>query len=176
VLVTYIICAVVGGVLVLLSLLFGHDHDMGGELHAEHDTDVHADLWIPFFTLRFWTYALTFFGLTGLSLTQWSGIPSHSIITWSIITGLVCGLGVSFAMFLLRRDEVTSTAGEEDIIGSTAKVLVAVEKEKPGKVRVELRGETIDMLAFTDEEMPLALGSRVLIVSLEGRGARVTSL
>jgi hypothetical protein len=48
-----------------------------------------------------------------------------------------------------------------------------VSKESRGKVRIELRGQTIDLLATTDDEV-LADGELVMIESLEGSTARVS--
>ncbi len=86
----YLITAVVGGAFVLLSAFggshddFDHDADFDSDAgfesdagldadfgaDADHGELVHADVWLPFLSMRFWTYFLTFFGVTGMLLDE----------------------------------------------------------------------------------------------------------
>jgi len=82
----YLFCAIVGGVLMLLSLLTGQgDFDSGdiGDLDASPDLDADLDtdtftFWseLPFLSLRFWVFGGGMFGITGLILTATPGIPA----------------------------------------------------------------------------------------------------
>ena len=96
-----------GGVLILASLVFG-DSDVDADLDVDADIDVDAEVeldadvemvqiddpadvvvsrWNPLFSMRFWTFALASFGLSGTLLTI-IGIPA-------IIAGvLASGMGL----------------------------------------------------------------------------------
>ncbi len=45
----------------------------------------------------------------------------------------------------------------DDYIGETAVVRVSVARGKIGKVRLELKGRTLELLAETEEETPFAV-------------------
>src|SRR5690349_10121353 len=101
----YIVSAVVAGVLVLLSLLgIGHEvgHDLNFEVahEVDHDAD-HGDgagLWMPFFSMRFYTYFFAAFGTTGLLLHFLTTTPSMIALWISVGVGLFSGLSVSLLM------------------------------------------------------------------------------
>lgn len=181
----YVVTAIIGGVLILVSALGvhsadgGHDgqfdigHGGGHDLHAGHDGDAHADVWIPFFSLRFWTYLATGFGVTGLLLTWFSSISVGAGAALAGATGLVAGLGVSYAMHYLRSVDTSSTATERDIVGADAKVLVALKPGEVGKVRCNVKGELIDLIAFPDDDQPIEVGADVMIVGIDKDRVRV---
>jgi hypothetical protein len=97
----YLAALAFGGVLLIASLVGGHghaDHDAG---HADgHDGDhdhgadadsaAHAALVLPFLSLRFWIFGLTFFGLTGAIL---HGFGLAGPLATAIIAS-VMGLGM----------------------------------------------------------------------------------
>lgn len=182
----YIISAIIGGVLVLASAFLGGDHlngefsHDGFDFHAGdgHDagTDVHSDLWLPFFSLRFWTYFFAFFGVTGLLMTKFTEVPGMLVPWLAGLFGVTAGLAVAVTMRMLDKNSTDSSIHEEHIVGQEARVLVPVYKGKPGKVRCDVRGEMIDLIAFTNEDVPLEIGQRALVVSIEGQQAQVVSL
>jgi hypothetical protein len=178
----YIFSAIVGGILVLVNVFVGghghdfeggHDFDHGG---ADHDSD-HGDadhgLWLPFLSLRFWTYFFAATGAVGLLLTKLSGSgePTTGII--ALATGLVCGLSVAIAVRYLSRYDSDSAAKMDDLLGMEAKVLVTVRQDSPGKIRCHLKGDTIDLLALAQDDAILEVGSDAIIVAIEDDRARV---
>jgi membrane protein implicated in regulation of membrane protease activity len=182
----YIVSAIVGGILVIASAFFGGEHDTHfdahiGDFHTGdtdmHGTDsVHSDLWMPFFSLRFWTYLFTFFGVTGLLLTNFTSLSPTAATAAAAFTGLAAGLIVSFTLYSLRRNESDSLTTIKDIVGAEGRVLVPIRKGQPGKIRCDIKGSFIDMTAVTDEEFPMEIGTRVLVVSIDGQQAGVVSL
>jgi len=176
----YIISAIVGGILVLASVFAHGDHDshFGGDhfYGVDGHDGAHSDVYIPFFSLRFWTYFLTFFGITGLALTNLTQLAPGLIPWLSGGTGLVAGLLVFFSMLALRRNEVDSNVSQEDLVGSEAKVLLSISEGKPGKIRCAIKGELLDLVAFTSEKLPIEVGARALVVGIQNGNAEVVSL
>ncbi len=176
----YIISAIVGGALILVSIFGGHgdsdtdiDHDVDHDFSAGHEGDaVHSDLWLPFFSLRFYTYGFTFFGLTGL-LFEMFKVEKMTGFWLALALGVVCGLMASATMYYLSKTSTTSGAEEKDLVGADAKVLVPVKRSLPGKIRCTIKGDMIDVIAVSDEETEIPAGERVMIVAMENQRARV---
>src|SRR5205814_2091731 len=72
VLAAYLFSLVVGGALLVASLVGGH-HDTGHDGGAEHDAT--HDLAWSMLSVRFWTYGLTFGGATGVLLRLLAHAP-----------------------------------------------------------------------------------------------------
>lgn len=163
------------------------DADLDGDLHAEADADAAAGpdadhaldvgghggadffLW-SFRSIRFWTFFLAFFGLTGLALT-WLGLVDSQWLGLGLAVGMgtLTGFGAAAVLRALGTDTAANVASSSDYIGKTAKVVVPVKKGGVGKVRVQLRGTTVDVLATTDED---AFGSRdeAMIIEMDETG------
>ena len=178
----YIIAAIIGGGLLLVSLLFGGHHggDGGHDLDAHNDVDLHHELdhdhdhggheghiWLPFLSLRFWTYFMATFGGCGLLLTKYTSIPEPGVSWMSAGSGFAVGLCVAILMRLARRMETSSEASTKDLLGKTAQVLVAIRPGQEGKVRTTIKGDTIEFLALPHESQVLEPGIEVVIVSVE---------
>lgn len=182
----YLVTAIVGGVLVVLSA-FGHGRDDG---HLEHDGDVghgfeasgdHGDaghdvpheVWLPFLSLRFWTYFSAAFGAIGLLLTQFSLASHTAALLWALAGGVGAGLGVAYSVRALRRSEASSAIREQDLLGAEARMLVGSRDSLPGKARLSIRGEDIDLVAISHTGSDIAVGETVYVLSIENNTARV---
>ena len=93
----------------------------------------------------------------------------------SSATGYAIGLSSTKLFRWLRRGEVDSTVGEGDYVGATATVVLPVSKDKMGKVRMEVKGRTIELLATTEDEADLAANQSVIIYGLKDDGHVVVS-
>jgi membrane protein implicated in regulation of membrane protease activity len=171
----YLGSMLIGGVLVALSVLGGDHghHDVGGDGadgHAgDHGSGV-ADTvlaWLPLGSFRFWTFFAAFFGLTGTALTM-LGTSSPVVVGAAVAVGYASGLMLTRA---LRRLQVTtdSSLGEADLVGASAQVLLPVGGGRTGKVRLQIKGRTVDLLAET-EEAAMAAGERVLVIAAPAGG------
>ncbi|MBS1707213.1 MAG: NfeD family protein [Armatimonadetes bacterium] len=170
-LLTYAVSAIVAGVLVVLSLL-GAEHAAGDhEVSADHDVhdaghDTAPGHWLPFFSLRFYTYFFAGFGTTGLLLTWLAKLSEPTAGIISAVVGLGCGLSVSIIVRALRLSESSSAAKEKDMLGKEAQVLVAVRGSTPGRIRLSLRGDLIDFLATTEDGSDIEPGASVVVLEV----------
>lgn len=173
----YLISAIVSGALILLALL-GADHDHDAHFEAAHlEGEGHGDVpigyWLPFLSLRFYTYLCAGFGITGL-LLEWLSPDSPLLNGWIAgIVGVCAGSGVWLLVKILRRTESDSSNHEQDFLGKEAEVLVTIQGKTPGRVRVTSKGDIIDLLAISDEPAPIAPGQSVVIVAMENGRALV---
>ncbi|MCB0825823.1 MAG: DUF1449 family protein [Armatimonadetes bacterium] len=188
----YIIATILGGGLVLLSALggiggghFDMDHDMSVDVNTDvdmdhdvsHDGDTvstdHFDFWLPFFSLRFWTYAFAAFGVFGLFLTFTKFAPEPMAAMISAGAGVLIGSLAAIAMRWINKSSVNSVVRESDFIGQEGKMSVTPRNGEPGKVRLEIKGEMIDMLAMPAEGFSVQQGEEVIVVGVDGTRVRV---
>ncbi len=185
-LVAYILSAIAGGILVAASALLGGEHDshFGGDTHFG-DTDfddigghegVHSDLYLPFLSLRFWTYFAATFGAVGLLLTNFTSTVEPIIAIVSLVTGVLAGFVTHWAMKAINQRESDGGVKEEHLVGKEARVLVGVGPDREGKIRLDVKGELVDMTAFTQESLALNPGDRALVVSIDEGKANIVSL
>lgn len=182
----YLVALIVGASLLLFSLFAGghHDGDAGDADAAGDAGDADADagaahgdgdgaalLWLPLASLRFWTFFLAFFGATGTALH----FIERDLGRWSAVAiaagmGYVCGSAAVAAFRYMRRSQTSSALRVDDYIGETAVVQVAVGRGKTGKVRLEVKGRTLDLLAETEDEEPFAASERAMVYGVNERG------
>jgi membrane protein implicated in regulation of membrane protease activity len=202
----YVASLVVGGILLLASLFLGGGHsdalDTDADLDADTDLDIDADadvdvdadvdadadadghldadgvgeVWIPFFSMRFWVFFLAFFGLTGtlLQLLEMSGGTMTLII--SLAVGLTTGLGAAYTMRWLKKTEV-GTLSIEDYRGLEGEVLLPISENDRGKVRIQTKaGQQIDLPARLADGNALERGEKILVIHVKDNEAHVTKL
>lgn len=189
----YVIAFVAGGLLVALSALGGGDadagdvHDAAGHLEsgdghsdalavhsAGHDGFHAADLW-PFLSMRFWTFFLAAGGLTGLLLTWAAELPKLVVAPIAAVVGYGSGVGVTFALRLLKKDDITSTLDERAVVGSEAEVVLPIARGTLGKVRVRVGGQTRDVAATTDEDANFGVSDKAFVFDVREDGTALVT-
>lgn len=186
----YLVCAIVAGGLIVLSALGGLGHhglgdggiDHGGDVHSGdvHSGEVHggplaefSEFWLPFRSLRFWIYLAGTFGIVGtlLTLAKVSVEPMTGLLSGA--SGLVMGLIASALVRVLMKAERPAHLDQDDFLGAIGKVSVAPKDGMPGKVRTDVRGEVIDLLALPEGDAEILAGDEVVVVGIDGDRARV---
>ena len=128
-------------------------------------------------SVRFWTFFLTFFAATGLAV-QGLGLVDHALVGFALAVGmgLLTGGTAASVTRWLEQGEAAEAPKVDDYIGKSVRVLLPVRPGGTGKVRLQLRGQTVDVLATTDEEEAIGPDDEVIIVEMEGHVARVARL
>lgn len=181
----YLFCLLAGGALVGASAIFGgKDVDVGGHAdvggghdHAGDADGAHATGWLPFMSFQFWTFALAFFGLTGTVLT-WMGLASMvPTLIASLALGLGTGTAVSSLVRKLRTQTVSSSVGSSDIVGRSGVVKLPLKAGSPGKIRMSVKAQVIDVVATTDDKDEIAVGEEILVTEMQdGRAVVVRAV
>ena len=148
---------------------FGFDKDFG-KIDLE---DVDGGLWLPFLSLRFWTFGLGSYGMTGLLL---HALENSFAFPVALVTGISLGWIISYAFHRLKKSSVSSTTTLEQNSGQEGKVLIAVEKGKIGKIRIKQGGQLVDIPAQTYDNDRIESGEQVLILRVENGVATVSHL
>lgn len=176
---------------------FDSDADADVDVDADADVDVDADvdgdfegvdkdfpahlaagsdaIWLPFLSLRFWTFGLASFGLTGLLLSFLS-VGQVSTLVAAVVAG--GGIGTAAAWFFrqIKSDSVSGEIGFERLAGEEARVLLTVRPGSRGKIVVQSASGRIEMMATTRDEKPIERGARVLIAQVRDGVADVSRL
>lgn len=177
----YLFSFALGGLLLLASILLGDkdsghaDTEPGGDGGASHGLDhgvldSHGSLsglFTAFLSMRFWMFFLAFFGLTGLVLDGLDLVPGTGLaLGLALAMGLVTGQ-VTVAVFRhLSTSETSTAAGAHDYVGKSGRVLVGFGPGELGKLRLTLKGTTVDVLATSDEEQRFAIGDSALVIQM----------
>ena len=194
----YVGSLALGGVLIAATIFFG-DADGDADIDLDGDLDVNADLdvgldadhdaililkdpadamveagtWLPFFSLRFWTFALASFGGSGLAL-HLLGVTGILAATVSSLLGFGIGTGAAWVFRQLQLNQPSGNVGMFDVRGTEATVLLSVGPEKMGKVRVLVDGQHIDLPARTQSESTMNRNGKALVLSVEHGVAEIT--
>jgi membrane protein implicated in regulation of membrane protease activity len=118
-------------------------------------------------TFKFWTFSSCFFGLTGLALSALTNLNAAMIAVLAVAIGLCCGSAIALILQSLRHNQTNSLVRSEDLVGMTGTVELPFDAHSPGKVRLKVKGSTIDFLAFTDDPIPLTQGKQVVIMGTQ---------
>jgi len=187
----YVVTGIIGLGLIIVSAIggLGNDFDVDHNVDIDHSVEIDHDVaidhgleadhahevaqsvsevWLPFLSLRFWTYLMGGFGGFGVLLTLLGAGQEPTRMIASSIVGLIVGTGAASLYRWMNRNQLSSSVEERDFIGRVAKVLVAPIEGNPGKVRVEVKGDIIDMHAFPLEGHAISLGDEVVVVSVDG--------
>ncbi len=185
----YLICAVVGGTLLVLQLVLslsglGHDGDLnldhdsfsgehvgadhGGPGYTDHEHfDTHDSSW--FFRLmsfRALVAAITFFGLGG-GISVHAGLAVPLSFTAAVGMGVAAMFIVAWIMNFFMSLHEDGTAHMEYAIGQPASVYLTVPENESGtgKVTVTVQNRSMEYLAVTEGEA-IPTGGQAVITDI----------
>lgn len=197
----YIFAFIVGGFLLGASLLLGGHADHagpdagggdaggadagGGEVSADvsgahvapaaaGDPQGIESLLLSMLSARFWTFFAAFFGITGVILDGFGVVESTTVAALLAIgMGLFAGLFASWLVRVMTAESSNSAVVAADYVGKTGRLLVGFGPGATGKVRVEVKGSTIDLLCTAMDEASYEPRDEVIVVEMDGTRARV---
>ncbi|MBN2724179.1 MAG: NfeD family protein [Deltaproteobacteria bacterium] len=184
-----------GGVFLVLTTFMGADHDHDGSMDHDisgHDLDTdtadldhihvdHGDVSHPgildilflVFSIRFWSFFIAFFGLTGVGMTY---IHGPGIVTFLIALGmgLTAGFSISYLFRVMSRGNVSSEVSSSDMLGRTGKIIVPLSPGDNGKIRLVIKGQILDRIAISDDA-EFEIGDEATVVKVEDNKVKVIS-
>ena len=158
----YLAALAFGLVLIGASVLQGDGdaHDTGdGDGHGDAD---HGAFLSNLFSLRFWTYALGAFGMSGTALSL-LGVQAALHVPVSVVLGVVVGAGVAALFRSLGRGSATSPASTEAFLGTEGEVVLPLLPDGLGKIRLHVADQDVEVPARTGGE-PIQIRERVVVV------------
>jgi len=169
----YLVCAILGGTLLLGQFLFslfglGHDIDHDATLHDGSSDSDHGSSWFAgMLSLRAITSAVMLFGLCGLfAISSGRGISgSLGLAAFGGFCGLLL---VAQLMKMLHGLAEEGNVRIERSVGKSASVYLTVpgNRSNAGKVHLRLQNRTVEYQAITAHPDPLPTGACVTVVAV----------
>ncbi len=175
----YLLALVLGGGLLIVQLVGGAHHGGGHFAHfgdSDHlgGADHHAQQGPGVLSTRSVTYGLFAFGFVGTALHALRLAGEPLALGVAVAAGAAATLGVGTA---LRRLGDPAASGEAELLearGRSGRVVVPLSREQRGKVRVQIKGQAVDILATTSGD-ELKTGADVVVVDVRGDVAEVVA-
>lgn len=139
----------------------GHDTiDAGHSLDIQHHGGGPGVL-----SIRSFIYGLFAFGFVGaaLHIPRLTGPTSALLI--GLASGVAAGLAAGFTFARLGSAAASGAASLHDATGRRARVLLPCAPDRPGKIRLELGGQQVDMKATTVGAV-IGAGAEVVVVEV----------
>jgi hypothetical protein len=177
----YLSCLIVGGLFLGLAVLGVGETDADVATDADVDTgaaDVDADVdadgegivaAVRFLSVRNLVFFAAFFGLTGTLLTL-VRLGTVATLLTSLGAGAAAAAAVHRLMGYLRGSESGAPPGASAIAGAEARVVIGLDRSRPGKVEVAADDRTERIVARLHERARVdhfVPGDRVVVVRLQ---------
>src|SRR6185295_9508157 len=173
----YLLALILGGGILLVQLVGGGHHDgadhLGGGDHLG-GPDHHPVGGPGVLSTRSVTYGLFAFGFTGTLLHALRLTSPIAALALAAVSGVAVTLSVGTALRALGDPAASGEAALLEARGRPGRVLVRLSREQRGKVRVQIKGQTVDLLATTAGD-ELAAGAEVRVVDVRGDVAVVVA-
>lgn len=163
----FLAIAAIGFVLLVVSLVFGeafeHFGDGHMEVHADHDTGGPG-----FFSVRVMSVFITAFGGFGAVATRYGlgTLPASGV---GFASGVFFGAIIyGFARFLYSQQGPQQSMVAGDLIGQTARVVVAIPAGGLGQVRCRFGEEIVDKIARSGDGKAIAENTAVVVKEVLG--------
>lgn len=172
--VVFLACLLVGGGLLLVSIVFGELLDVAGGLGIDVDF---ADIGVVPMALAF----VALFGAGGLFGSLSLGLPGNNAAYVGIGVGLAGAVGTGLAWRLFRRSEAHGEFQIESLVGSSGEVVVPITAGGNGEVSIVAMGAPRRFPATAVVALPIgaivvvqqAIGGRLVVSGPGGLSAPV---
>lgn len=182
----YLFALIVGGGLLVFSLVAGpgeaEDLEVDADADADADGELEGDDWIglqSFLSIRTVLYLMAGFGATGTLIDLLTDAGAGVSFLWAAMTGLVAATLATAVYAWVRGSDSGEVPTDTDyLVGVTAKVILPVVQGHRGKVLALHDGREVELLArlYGLEDAACPRGSEVVIVDVDGETALVTAL
>ena len=146
------------------------DLDLDGDADAglgdmDKSLDADSNFWLPILSMRFWTFGLATFGMSGtlLSLLSW---PSGLAFALASAVGVGIGWAAALLFRRLKSESVSAPTTLASYRGEEARVLLTIRPGGRGKIVLQGPEGRVEMMARSDVGDPIAPDSRVVIVAV----------
>jgi len=176
----YLVCLLLGGLLIAVSIFGGGDADVDVDAGADTDLDVEADVDAEgggegvtaaarFLSMRNLVFFMAFFGLTGTLLTLLQANHLATLLT-SFGLGAFAAYAVQRLMDYLRSSQSGALPSTSALAGAEARVVVGLAGKRPGKIDVVAGDRTHQLVARMHEGAGVdhvEVGDTVVVVRIQ---------
>ncbi len=148
----------VGFVILILSMIFGHD----GDVDVDADGLDHGP---SIFSVKLIALIMVGFGAGGFGLRATTEYGMFAASMTGVGGSIVVGLLGYLILRTFHRSQASSTIVDQDIVGSDANLLDGIDGDGRGQVSCVLRGREITFLARSRDGQSIKRGTPVKIIS-----------
>ena len=171
----FLICALIGGVFVLIRfalMLMGLDHGADGDLSGGvHDFDGHhadSDASFKLLSLQGITSFFLMFGLVGMALYRQSKAGVIISMTGAVAAGLASVWIMAKMFSLIIKLQSSGTIPIESTVGAKGNVYMKIPANGSGRVLVNVRNSLREYDAVSHDNKELATGVAIRVVWVDG--------
>lgn len=164
----FITIFVVGFLLLIINLIFGHDmdHDMSGGI--DHDFD-HPSV----FSLKMISLLMVGFGAVGFGVRA----TTDATMFVSSLAGVGGAAAIGAIGYVIIRafyaSQSTSTIGDSDLLGSSGTLIDGIAENGTGQIACVVRGREITYLARSSGGQAIPRGTPVRVIAKVGNTVTV---
>jgi membrane protein implicated in regulation of membrane protease activity len=166
----YLLALIFGGGLMFFQVVSGGHESVS----ADHVPDVHHGAGPGVLSIRSAIYGLFAFGFVGAALHILGLTGRFSAFALAVVSGLAAALAAGYTFATLGSAEASGAASLHEARGRRARVLLPCAPDRPGKIRLDLGGQQVDMKATCDGP-PIAAGAEVVVIEVLDDVARVAA-
>jgi membrane-bound ClpP family serine protease len=159
--IVFIILAVIGLILLLISAFFGV---FGDDIEVAPEVEGGGP---HFLSLRSIAVFLTAFGTVG-AIARYYNLSAMLSSLWGVLAGAAMSAIYLFAMNLVRSQEASSLIESTDLVGLTGRVTVAIPPEGLGEVSCTVKAQLTRRLARSKNRQAIPEGAIVRITEVQG--------
>ena len=194
----YLLCLIVGGFFVLLSMVGGDSEadvdtdfdadadvdfetDFDGDFDADADADMAFDAetdfgagpgFVDLLSVRALFLFAAFFGLTG-TLLDFVEAGEPLTLVLATLMGLLAGLGGNYVIKRYGYQHVSSNVGVRELTGRTGYVSLPFDPGEKGKIWLDVKGQRLQLIAHSEETVSFEKGEEVVVIRMNGSVAEV---
>jgi membrane protein implicated in regulation of membrane protease activity len=166
----YLLALVVGGGLLLVQAISG-GHD-AVDADGVHPDVQHHGGGPGLLSLRSAVYGVFTFGFVGGALHVPGIAGPWAALALAAVSGLAASLAAGYTFARLGSEEASGAASYVEAKGRPARVLLPCAPDRPGKIRLALGGQQVDMKATSGGPL-IPAGTQVVVVEVVDDVARV---
>lgn len=159
--IVFILLAVIGLILLLISAFFGV---FGDDVEVAPEVEGGGP---HFLSLRSIAVFLTAFGTVG-AIARYYNLSAMLSSLWGVLAGAAMSGIYVLAMNLVRSQEASSLITSTDLIGLTGRVTVAIPPDGFGEVSCTVKAQVTRRLARSKTQQAIPEGAIVKIADVQG--------
>jgi membrane protein implicated in regulation of membrane protease activity len=171
----FLVCAVIGGIFVLirfLIMLIGLDHGVDGDFSdGTHDFDGHhadSDVGFKLLSLQGVTSFLLMFGLVGMALYNQSKAGILISMGGAVAAGLASVWIIAKMFSLVIKLQSSGTISIDSTVGAQGKVYLTIPENGSGRVLISVCNSLREYDAVAQDNKELVTGVPIRVVWVDG--------
>lgn len=154
------------------------DADGGAEFADTGGSDAIGAIFASLVSFRTVVFFSAFFGASGLAFGA-LGYSSVVTLATAVLIGVIAALANSALFGLIKNSQSDSQISDRTLVGRRARVVLPMDGVRRGRIRIDLTGQPLYLVARSIDEGPeqgFDVGASVVVVKIEDGTALVTSL